>query len=115
MLAALADRSPEIAKALAAKFAADGTQAAKSAEEKVRLLQQMQAEMASLMRQGLQANAEVARGFVVSSQDRPPVVGVHVGRPDPPAEAAKETCASCKAAVQPQWRNCPYCGKPLSR
>ncbi len=92
MLAALADKNPEVAKALAAKFAADGASAQRSAADQIQLMKAMQAEMASMMRDSLQANAQVARGMVDAS------ARVH------------SACAGCGKALQPQWKACPYCG-----
>lgn len=92
MLAAMADKHPEIARALAAKFANEGGQAQRSAAEQVQLMQKMQAEMASLMREGMQANAQVARGLV-----------------DVAARNAT-LCTRCGKGLQPQWKACPYCG-----
>jgi hypothetical protein len=92
MLAAMADKNPEIAKALAAKFANDGSHAQRNAAEQIQLMQKMQAEMASIMREGLQANAQVARGMV----------DVTI--------RSTNACTHCGKALQPQWKACPYCG-----
>jgi flagellar motor switch protein FliM len=92
MLAAMADKNPEVAKALAAKFASDGAHAQRNAAEQIQLMQKMQAEMAALMREGLQANAQVARGMV-----------------DVTVRTA-HSCAHCGKAMQPQWKACPFCG-----
>ncbi len=36
------------------------------------------------------------------------------GRGDTPA-APTSTCPSCGRGVQPDWKNCPYCGTSLSK
>jgi hypothetical protein len=102
MLAMMADRSPEVAKALAAKFTADGQHVQRSAAEQMALMQKMQAEMGALMRESLQSNAQVARGLVqgVNDMERARVQSGAVG----------PECRTCHARLQPQWRACPYCG-----
>jgi hypothetical protein len=102
VLAMIADKSPEVAKALSAKFANDGQHAQRSAAEQLALMQKMQAEMASLMRESLQANSQVARGMVQGAAD--------IERARAVSGAVGPECRSCHARLQPQWRACPYCG-----
>ena len=92
MLAALADKNPEVAKALAAKFASEGASAKQNAAEQLQLMQKMQSEMASIMREGLHSNAQVARGLIDS------------------ATRSSPSCPQCSKPLHPQWKVCPYCG-----
>jgi len=103
MLAVMADRSPDVAKALIAKFTNEGQHAQRSAADQLALMQKMQADMAAMMRDSLQANAQVAHGMVKSTTDmeRARVTG---------GAAAGPECRTCHARLQPQWRACPYCG-----
>ena len=50
--------------------------------------------MAAIMREGLNANAQVARGVVMGA--------------NPSAE-----CRVCHGKIQPQWKACPYCGNAI--
>lgn len=103
MLALMADRSPDVAKALMAKFTADGQNVQRSAAEQMALMQKMQAEMAALMRESLQANSQVARGLVQGTTDMERARAVSGGGTGP-------ECSSCRARLQPTWRACPFCG-----
>lgn len=114
MLAAMADKNPEVARALAAKFSAQG----QSAMDQMRIMREMQGEMAAMMRQSLQSNADVARGLVagMSERERPRFVGVPVPPPAAPVDApapagAATACGGCGSALQPTWKACPFCGK----
>ncbi len=96
MMAALADKDPEIAKAMASRFSSEAEFARKSADEQKALMQEMQAQMMSLMEKGLESNAAVAAGHVKAASRTP-----------------AGSCKSCGEATQAAWKACPYCGVPL--
>ena len=95
-LIAMIKSNPAAAEALKAKFAAEGqARAAESAargnEDKVKLVQENQAQMTDLMKSALQANAAVA------------------------GAAAEPSCPDCGKAVKATFKVCPYCGTKMTR
>jgi len=120
MMAALADRDPEIARALAAKFGSEAEFARKSAEEQRALMREMQTQMTRVMEKGLDSSGAVAGGLVGavrSGVERAPVVIDNRGEPassgSQPPHAGK--CSACGEPVEAGWRVCPYCGDKLAR
>jgi hypothetical protein len=116
MMAALADRDPEIARAMAARFGSEAEFARKSAEEQKELMREMQAQMAELMQKGLDANATVASGLVGVTRtgvERAPVVIDN--RSDAAPAAPSTACRGCGEKVESGWKVCPFCGEQQAR
>ncbi len=102
MMAALADRDPEIARALAARGTSQVEFAQKSAQDQISLMREMQAQMASMMEKSLDANARVASGML--NAVRPPNV-----RASATSAVAASHCSNCGETVEPTWKVCPFC------
>ena len=104
MMAALADRDPEIARALAARGTSEAEFAKKSAADQIALMKEMQAHMASMMEKGLDANARVASGMlnVARTQNLRAATPANQG-------VVATNCSSCGEAVEPTWNVCPFC------
>ncbi len=119
MMAAMADKDPEIARAMAGRLSSEAEFARKSAEEQKALMIEMQAQMFRLMEKGLDSNAAVATG--IAGAHRPPappsttqgpviIDNRAAGTPAPPTKA----CTACGEGIQPNWKACPFCGNGLA-
>jgi hypothetical protein len=104
MMAALADRDPEIARALAARCGSEAEFARKSAEDQLALMKEMQSQMANVMGKSLEANAAVASGVIHAA--RTPIARQQAVVQN----AGKAACSGCGEQVETTWNVCPFCG-----
>jgi hypothetical protein len=51
--------------------------------------------------------------LVRGNRPYPPTTPTTTATP-PPAATATKTCPNCGRIVQEDWKNCPYCGTPLT-
>lgn len=98
-LVASVTKSEDASAALAAKYKSDA--ASKAGDDKLALMQQMNAQQADLMKAALSANAQVAHGLVGAT------------RPAPQAEAF--ACPTCGESLKKTFKLCPFCGGALGK